>query len=376
MIVAGEPRTQDLCLNTTHLAPGESPIISAVMFAAGVVGNLIALVLLASFKRGVRGKCSLFLILVTGLVITDLLGTCMISPVVLISYSQNLTLTALNDSVCHYFAFAMTFFSLATMLVLFAMALERALAIGHPYFYDKYIRKRCGFISFPVIYFFCCLFCLLPSMGVGEYIQYCPGTWCFINMRGHIVNGKTSNVYSSIYATLLLLLIIAVITCNLIVMVSLVRMHKRQKSRRAGSLVTNRKERMSMSEEIDHLILLTLMTIIFTICSVPFTVRAYINRFQNTPDDKLDLLALRFLSVNSIIDPWVFTILRPSVLRIIRYLLCCQTSFKAMEMKSGPSLTSRLSANKHNFVDLTYGSSQKKPLEKHEHIQQGEKTDV
>ncbi|CAH2328985.1 prostaglandin E2 receptor EP2 subtype, partial [Pelobates cultripes] len=382
---------------STYLPTGESPAISAAMFAAGVLGNLIALVLLASRKKGVRGKCSLFLILVTGLVITDLLGTCMISPVVMVSYTQNLTLCALDTSVCSYFAFAMTFFSLVTMLVLFAMALERAFAIGHPYFYEKFIRKRCGLITFPVIYCFCCLFCLLPFMGIGEYVQYCPGTWCFINMRGDHGNGKTNNVYATLYATFLVILIVAVISCNLIVMVSLVRMHKRQKSRRMGSLMVNKKERMSMSEEIDHLILLSLMTITFAICSVPFAwadgnvaeelkrhgtarhgtrrVRAYINSFTSHSDDKLDLLALRFLSVNSIIDPWVFTILRPSVLRVIRYLLCCQIP-RTSNMTDAPTLTTRISINKHNVIDMNYGSSQKKPLNMDEKSNQSHKTDI
>lgn len=364
------------CISTTHLGPNRSPAISAVMFAAGVLGNVIALILLENRRRGNRGNISLFFILVTGLVITDLVGTCLISPVVLVSYAKGLTLNSLN--LCSYFAFAMTFFSLATMMALFAMALERAMAIGHPYFYEKYIKKRCGIITFPVIYSFCIIFCLFPVMGFGEFIQYCPGTWCFINMRGQERDGYTSNVYSMLYATLLLFLIIAVLTCNLIVIVSLLRMHKRQKSRRVGSLMTNKRERISMSEEIDHLILLSIMTIAFIICSVPFTVRAYINRAvsEKGGDDTMDLLALRFLSINSIIDPWIFTVLRPSVLRLMRSVLCCRSSFNIGSIRNSPSLSTRLSTNKLNFVDTTYGISQKKHLADGDKLAWGEKTDT
>ncbi|KAM3918108.1 prostaglandin E2 receptor EP2 subtype [Leptodactylus fuscus] len=364
------------CLYTENLGDNESPAISAVMFSSGVLGNLIALVLLERRRRGNRGNISLFFILVTGLVITDLLGTCMISPVVLVSYTKRLTLRSLN--LCEYFAFAMTFFSLATMMVLFAMALERAMAIGHPYFYEKFIKKRCGIITFPIIYSFCIIFCIFPVMGFGEFIQYCPGTWCFINMRGHEKNGYISNVYAMLYATLLLILIIAVLTCNLIVIVSLVRMHKRQKLRRVGSLMTNKRERISMSEEIDHLILLSIMTITFIICSVPFTVRAYINRASSEEGgDKMDLLALRFLSVNCIIDPWIFTILRPSVLRLMRLVLCCQNSVTMKSINSSPSLSTRLSTTtKLNFVDTTYGISQKKNLADGDKIAWGEKIET
>ncbi|KAM4663106.1 prostaglandin E2 receptor EP2 subtype [Discoglossus pictus] len=360
----------EICINQTHLSPGEGPAISAIMFATGVLGNLIALVLLERRRRSLRGKISLFHILVTGLVITDLLGTCMISPVVMASYAKNLTLMALDVQVCQYFAFAMTFFSLATMMFLFAMALERALAIGHPYFYNKFIRKRCGFITFPAIYFLCTIFSLLPFMDVGEYVQYCPGSWCFIDLRARGANGHR-NLYSSMYASLLLILILAVITCNLIVIISLVRMHKRQKSMRLGSMKVSKKERVSMTEEIDHLILLALMTIVFIICSVPFTVQA----FSPYSNYKADLLALRFLSVNPIFDPWIFTILRPSVLRVMRSVACCEMPSKRKELTPSPSLTSRIST-KLTLVDPNYGSSHKIQLEDKDKIGCWDKTEA
>ncbi|KFV99700.1 Prostaglandin E2 receptor EP2 subtype, partial [Fulmarus glacialis] len=51
------------------------------------------------------------------------------------------------------------------------------------------------------------------------------------------------------------------------------------------------------------------------------------NKFSEEEDNHdWDLLALRFLSVNSIVDPWVFAILRPPVLRFMRSVLCCQVT--------------------------------------------------
>lgn len=55
------------------------------------------------------------------------------------------------------------------------------------------------------------------------------------------------------------------------------------------------------------------------------------NMFMQNEDYKKDLLALRFLAINPIIDPWVFVILRPSVLRVIRSVLCCQMSLKTQD---------------------------------------------
>ncbi|XP_033371269.1 prostaglandin E2 receptor EP2 subtype [Parus major] len=312
------------------------------MFSAGLLGNLLALGLLLRGRRGHRQRPpALFHVLVLALVVTDLLGTCSVSPLVLASYHRNLTLTALarGGHICLYFGFAMSFFGLATMLILFTMALERCLALGRPYFYERFLSPRTGLVALPAIYTFSAAFCSLPLLGFGRYVQYCPGTWCFIQM--HLDSQQSDaelaglNVtFSLLYATLLLFLILAVLLCNLSVMVNLARMHRRgQRSRRVTTLEQPRtasgcgRRIFSMAEEIDHLLLLSIMTIIFVICSLPFTIRAYVNKSGGEEaDHEWDLLALRFLSINSIVDPWVFAILRPPVLRLMRSVLCCQLS--------------------------------------------------
>ncbi|XP_027687867.2 prostaglandin E2 receptor EP2 subtype [Chelonia mydas] len=328
------------CQSPDLLEPQESPAISAVMFSAGLLGNLTALALLARRRLGRRGRpLSLFHVLVTVLVLTDLLGTCLVSPVVLASYGRNRTLTALAEGgqLCHYFAFAMSFFGLATMLVLFAMALERCLALGQPYLYERFVRRRSALLlAPPALCAFAAAFCALPLLGFGRYEQYCPGTWCFIRMSpapGEAGASPWDAAYSLLYASLLLLLILAVLLCNLSVIRNLVGMHRRgQTSRRLASLEQPAgRRRLSMSEEVDHLILLAIMTITFIVCSLPFTIRAYMNMFMQNEDYKKDLLALRFLAINPIIDPWVFVILRPSVLRVIRSVLCCQMSLKTQD---------------------------------------------
>ncbi|KAJ7422824.1 Prostaglandin E2 receptor EP2 subtype [Willisornis vidua] len=325
----------------TALPAGVHPLVSALMFSAGLLGNLLALGLLLHGRRGHRQRPpALFHVLVLALVVTDLLGTCSVSPFVLASYHHNLTLNALarGGHICLYFGFAMSFFGLATMLILFTMALERCLALGQPYFYERFLSPRTGLVALPTIYTFSAAFCSLPLVGFGRYVQYCPGTWCFIQM--HLDNhhgGREAaglNVtFSLLYATLLLFLILAVLLCNLSVIVNLARMHRRgQRTRRMATLEQPRaasgcgRRMFSMAEEIDHLLLLSIMTITFVICSLPFTIRAYMNKFSKEEGHDWDLLALRFLSINSIIDPWVFAILRPPVLRLLRSALCCQVT--------------------------------------------------
>lgn len=50
--------------------------------------------------------------------------------------------------------------------------------------------------------------------------------------------------------------------------------------------------------------------------------RVYINSIQRRNESKTDLIALRFISINSIIDPWVFIIFSPSRLRFLLGALC------------------------------------------------------
>ncbi|XP_030805805.1 prostaglandin E2 receptor EP2 subtype [Camarhynchus parvulus] len=341
------------------LPAGARPLVSALMFSAGLLGNLLALGLLLRGRRGARQRPpALFHVLVLALVVTDLLGTCSVSPLVLASYHQNLTLTSLarGGHLCLYFGFAMSFFGLATMLILFTMALERCLALGRPYFYERFLSPRTGLVALPAIYAFSAALCSLPLLGFGRYVQYCPGTWCFIQMHLEPHRGHGLDVtFSLLYATLLLFLIVAVLLCNLSVMANLARMHRRgQRSRRLAAPEQPRgatgcgRRMFSMAEEIDHLLLLSIMTITFVICSLPFTIRAYVNKFSQAEDDHgWDLLALRFLSINPIVDPWVFAILRPPVLRLMRSVLCCQVTPTAPDSQAVSSAVTKLPARPH-----------------------------
>ncbi|NXD53515.1 PE2R2 protein, partial [Corvus moneduloides] len=287
------------------------------------------------------------------------LGTCSVSPLVLASYHRNRTLTTLarGGHICLYFGFAMSFFGLATMLILFTMALERCLALGRPYFYERFLSPRTGLVALPAIYTFSAAFCSLPLLGFGRYVQYCPGTWCFIQMHldSHQSDGEVAGLnvtFSLLYATLLLFLILAVLLCNLSVIVNLARMHRRgQRTRRVTTLEQPRvatgcgRRTFSMAEEIDHLLLLSIMTITFVICSLPFTIRAYVNKFSGEEaDHEWDLLALRFLSINSIVDPWVFAILRPPLLRLLRSVLCCQVTATAPHGRAAAPAVAKLAA--------------------------------
>ncbi|XP_047246614.1 prostacyclin receptor [Girardinichthys multiradiatus] len=328
------------CHNTPSIMGySGKPTTSIIMFLAAVGGNLLALFILGVHQKEHHSRSSVFCILVTGLALTDLLGTCLLSPPVFLCYSQNTSLISLGgDRLCNLFGFAVSFFGLAPTLILCAMALERCLAISHPYFYAVHIRRSFAKFTLFFIYLFSLAFCLLPYGGYGKFRQYCPGTWCFVDMDA--TGDDRANLvlaFSLSYSSLMALLIFIVFVCNGSVIVSLCQMHQNHMVRRGSVVSVARKKRLSLAwfgrgeEEMDHLVLLALITVIFVVCSLPLTIAGFINAIHPFSGDKENLAAFRFYALNPIVDPWVFIICRKSVFRHLCSLLSCRFGKGAMK---------------------------------------------
>ncbi|NWI04146.1 PD2R protein, partial [Tichodroma muraria] len=309
------------CRSSRYIESGQSAVPSSVLFAAGLLGNVLALLLLGQHRRRSRSpggrppRVSAFYVLVSGLAVTDLLGKCLISPIVLAAYAYNRSLSELGPGgrgedqpgvLCQLFAFLMAFFGLAPTLLLLAMALECWLSLGHPYFYRRHLTRRLGAALGPAAAGLCALFCALPLLGFGAPMQYCPGTWCFIRMAG---GGPRQLGFPVLYASLMGLLVLAIVACNVSSMRHLYGMARRQPRRGPPPAAAPR------MEELDHL------------------VRAYMGAFAADFNENADLSALRFLSVNSIVDPWVFIIFRTSVFRTFVRRVCRRLSSRRASLK-------------------------------------------
>ncbi|XP_020033901.1 prostaglandin E2 receptor EP4 subtype [Castor canadensis] len=310
-----------------------SPVtIPAVMFIFGVVGNLVAIVVLCKSRK--EQKETTFYTLVCGLAVTDLLGTLLVSPVTIATYMKGQWPG--EQPLCDYSTFILLFFGLSGLSIICAMSIERYLAINHAYFYSHYVDKRLAGLTLFAVYASNVLFCALPNMGLGHSQRQYPGTWCFIDWT---TNVTAYAAFSYMYAGFSSFLILATVLCNVLVCGALLRMH-RQFMRRtslgteqhhaaaaaaaavasaASDFRRRRSFRRIAGAEIQMVILLIATSLVVLICSIPLVVRVFVNQLYQ-PDvvrdisKNPDLQAIRIASVNPILDPWIYILLRKTVL--------------------------------------------------------------
>uniref|UniRef100_A0A3P9CLA5 G-protein coupled receptors family 1 profile domain-containing protein n=1 Tax=Maylandia zebra TaxID=106582 RepID=A0A3P9CLA5_9CICH len=266
------------------------------MFAGGAVGNLIAIIVLSVSRQ--QRKSSAFYTLVCGLAVTDLLGTCLASPITIANYLNPNVL--LDQHVCEFQSFLLLFFGLTGLSIICTMAAERYLAICCPYTYQRWgVDRRFAQKLLLFIYISHIFFCCLPMMGMANSTLQPSETWCFIDWRKH---DPVSTTYFVLYSVVSLLLILGTILLNLAVCGALLMMRQRvvQLPVTRGS-VRERWRALSSAAETQMIAVLVMTSVVVLACSAPL-VGLYILAFQKT-------------SVNPILDPWIYILLRKSLFR-------------------------------------------------------------
>ncbi|XP_009473592.1 PREDICTED: prostaglandin E2 receptor EP4 subtype-like [Nipponia nippon] len=220
--------------------------------------------------------------LVCGLAVTDLLGTCLVSPVTIATYLQNRWPG--GPALCEYSSFILLFFGLSGLSIICAMSIERYLAINHAYFYNHYVDKKLAGLTLFAIYASNVLFCALPSMGLGKSTLQYPHTWCFIDWHA---KEATHAAYSYMYAGFSSFLIMVTVICNILVCVALIRMHRQfmrrmslgtdTTSSRLSDFRRRRSFRRMAGAEIQMVILLIATSLVVVICSIPLVGTAVLD---------------------------------------------------------------------------------------------------
>ncbi|XP_059500944.1 prostaglandin E2 receptor EP4 subtype-like [Stegostoma tigrinum] len=345
--------------SSTVLKTSRLLVIPTVMFVFGVAGNLIAIVVLCKSRK--EQKETTFYTLVCGLAVTDLLGTCLVSPITIITYI--IGNWPGDSALCEYDSFVLLFFGTSGLSIICAMSIERYLAINHAYFYNHFVDKRLAGVTLFAIYLANTLFCALPNFGLGKTVQQFPNTWCFIDWQ---TEEPLHAVYSYMYAGFSSFLILVTVICNVLVCVALIHMHRQFMRRtslghdpRLRELRRRRSFRRMAGAEIQMVILLIATSAVVLVCSIPLVVRVFINQLYRpavTRDNSNpDLMAIRIASVNPILDPWIYILLRKTVLtKLLEKVKClfCKLGGRTPHTSRslGPRRSSAASSQSPSFV--------------------------
>ncbi|XP_047230802.1 prostaglandin E2 receptor EP4 subtype-like isoform X2 [Girardinichthys multiradiatus] len=234
------------------------------MFAGGAIGNLIAILVLSVSRQ--EKKSSAFFSLVRGLAVTDLLGTCLASPLTIANYIDQHVLR--DRRVCEFDSFLLLFFGLTGLSIICTMAAERYLAICCPYRYQRWaVDRRFAQKFLFFIYISHILFCCLPMMGMSRSELQPHGTWCFIDWK---TPEPVAAAYSVLYGAVSLLLILGTIVLNLAVCGALLLMRRRNVQRAfTRTSVRQRWRELSSAAETQMMTVLVMTSAVVLACSAP-----------------------------------------------------------------------------------------------------------
>ena len=123
---------------TTSVPDWPSPVPASLLLVFGVVGNILALIILCCSARSHKWRP--FYCFVCGLAITDGGGVFLSYPFVLVRYASNFQYD-FSQPLCDYMAFVLMFTIMASAMIVCGMSLDRFLAILYPHVYNT-PRKR------------------------------------------------------------------------------------------------------------------------------------------------------------------------------------------------------------------------------------------
>ncbi|XP_052774749.1 prostaglandin E2 receptor EP2 subtype-like isoform X1 [Mya arenaria] len=302
------------------------------MLTAGVLGNITALVVLYTARN--RMKKTLYFILLTALAWTDLICQLLVGPIAIIVYANNLRWVG-GEPVCKYHGFFMVFASLITPLFVCCVSIERVLAITFPYFHERAVTRKKIYIVIACCVMFVTAFCCLPFLGFGSYAHQFPGSWCFLNFHKET---ESDTAFAYLYGFINVTIISLIIIMNVVVMVTLIKMRMRKLNnsppmkRRGSSTV---RSKLKLEEETQMMWFLLAMTVVFTTCWFPLTIHILINQTTGRVNYRADLMGVRLASINQILDPWLYILLRRSVIiKVFRTIKGIVTFTSTIDKKS------------------------------------------
>ncbi|MFT7802595.1 prostaglandin E receptor 1c (subtype EP1)-like [Arapaima gigas] len=298
--------------------------MSCVTMMLGTLSNLAALVILAKSRAQIRRRtCTPFLLLTGALLLTDLAGHIIAGTLVLCLHVRGQEVPP--GPICQFLGACMVFFGLSPLLLGGAMAAERWMGITRPLLHSVAMTTACACITITVLYGATLLLAVLPLVAVGHYAPQFPGTWCFLPMEGPLSAADSALLVA--FSGLGLLALALSLLCNTTSGLALaLRAQRGSRTCRPHSCPSSSS---SLSLDREMMAQLAGVTAVSCICWCPLLIfilvsvvqRCQLHTHPAPRFEHLLLLALRLASWNQVLDPWVYILLRRTVLRRLCRLL-------------------------------------------------------
>lgn len=247
-----------------QLKKNNSVMSAGIMFGTGVFGNLLAIFVL--LRSGPEQRRTIFYRLVAGLTFTDLIGTTLVSPVVITVYLNDFKWKG-GQMMCNYFGYSMAFAAYATMTIVCTMSIERVICIKHPFVYQSRLSKKHATIFLFCCWIFAAVMASLPLMGFGDFVLHYPYTWCFFD---YYTPKSIHKGFNCLFAGTAIIIISITFLCNMTVMYTLLSSWRKKKILNGNSRKYNGYNKRFA--ELQMLVLLVGITAVFSTCYTPLMV--------------------------------------------------------------------------------------------------------
>uniref|UniRef100_A0A8C7YQU6 Thromboxane A2 receptor n=1 Tax=Oryzias sinensis TaxID=183150 RepID=A0A8C7YQU6_9TELE len=318
-------------------------LMSCFTMTFGTISNLTALGILAKSRARFRRQSKApFFHLTVALLLADLGGHLILGAFALHMHVKKKWTTTTNNNInfCPFFGASMVFFGLCSLLIGCAMAVERCVAITQPFYHISTITVAHAQGMVLLLCSVACTLALLPVFGVGNYSIQFPGTWCFLQIHEPQTAADKNLVMT--FSCLGLTALTVSLLCN--ILSGLVLLQARRKSCSSANTSTRFARRGSSASssslfcslDMEMIVQLAVITVVSCICWGPFLVHITNIQHKSSPrlsadiKDGFTLLALRMAAWNQILDPWVYILLRKTVLsRVFRGFYFQRTTMSA-----------------------------------------------
>ncbi|XP_018784930.1 PREDICTED: prostaglandin E2 receptor EP2 subtype-like [Bactrocera latifrons] len=311
-------------------------LFSGIVLLLGVIGNALALAILARKKATKNSKYTLLLRCLVSNNLIGLLG--ILTTIMLKIYVPEDEFKAYVRWDCTLKVLC-RFFGLSSGCIAAVMAIERFMALARPFIYHKHITYALVRKTINILVFIAVVVTFLPFTGFGAYIDESNPTnpKC---LRYRDAEGFWNKTYSVLFMSFGTLLCIVIVACNLFVtralcVISRKRASKRHihydtlqretgsiqwiegKSNSSGSSLYHRSNSGTMTantspDEIKFAKLMALLSICFVICWMPQMIAIPMAILPNRVPKAhpFFILADVLMALNFTFDPYIYVLSR------------------------------------------------------------------